>query len=67
MFRAMVDHGETLTWPAHWPANLIVDKHSTGKKCCFQFSLSFMPGLGSRASFACKPQGNQPFTILKIS
>ena len=26
----MVDHGETLTWPEHWPQNLIVDKHSTG-------------------------------------
>jgi thymidine phosphorylase len=28
--RAMVEHGETLTWPEHWPQNLIVDKHSTG-------------------------------------
>jgi len=28
--KAMVDHGETLTWPEHWPQNLIVDKHSTG-------------------------------------
>ena len=27
----------------------------------------FIPGIDSRASAACKPQGNQPFTILKIS
>ena len=26
-----------------------------------------MSGLGSRASAACKPQGNQPFTIFKKS
>ena len=27
----------------------------------------FIPELGSRAKAVCNPQGNQPFTILKIS